>query len=104
MDAHSSNAAAPRVVGRPFTKGQSGNPSGRARGIEARAREYTEEALQALVAALHNPRERVSAAIALLDRGWGKPQVNIKSEHDVNMLHLLAAQAISAELLTAAAC
>jgi hypothetical protein len=38
------------------------------------ARARTPQAIEALTAALSNPRERVAAAIALLDRGWGKPQ------------------------------
>jgi hypothetical protein len=36
------------------------------------ARSRTTQAIEALTAALNNPRERVAAAIALLDRGWGK--------------------------------
>jgi len=83
--------------------GQSGNPSGNPRkhdGIPVAelARCYTRDALHALVLALHNPRERVPAAVALLDRGWGKPQQNIKTESDINVLHLIAAQAISQTL------
>jgi len=54
--------------------GRSGNPSGRAKGIEALAREHTPAAIAALVKALDNPRERVPAAIALLNRGWGLPR------------------------------
>jgi len=61
-----------------FKPGQSGNPGGRPKGIEAQAREYTGVALEALVDALRSPRERVPAAIALLDRGWGKPTVTIE--------------------------
>lgn len=56
--------------------GKSGNPSGRRKpddSLEALCRIHTPEAVAALVQALKNPRERVPAAIALLDRGWGKP-------------------------------
>lgn len=60
-----------------FKPGQSGNPSGRKRyegkTLQTLAREHTPAAIQALVLALKSPRERVPAAIALLDRGWGKP-------------------------------
>ena len=65
-----------KVVGRPWPPGRSGNPGGRPKAaldIQALARQHTPDAIAALVAALANPRERVSAAVALLDRGWGKP-------------------------------
>lgn len=64
------------VTGKGFLPGQSGNARGRRpvmRDIQKLAREHAPEAIQALVAALHNPRERVPAAMALLDRGYGKP-------------------------------
>jgi hypothetical protein len=70
------------VVGRPFVKGQSGNPAGRRKDadISTMAREFTTEALEALVAALRSPKERVPAAVALLDRGWGKPKITIEGD------------------------
>ena len=71
--------------GKPFTKGVSGNPSGRpARQIDVEklAKEQTPAAIKALVTALKYPRERVPAAIALLDRGWGKPKQPIAGDAD----------------------
>ena len=71
--------------GRRFVKGQSGNPGGRPKAaldIQALARRHTPDAIAALVAALANPRERVSAAVALLDRGWGKPTQPLAGDRD----------------------
>lgn len=69
-----------RGVGRPFVKGQSGNPGGRPKVIghvRDLARAHTEDALNTLVTITQDvtaPQSaRVSAAQALLDRGWGKP-------------------------------
>lgn len=65
---------------RPFKPGESGNPGGRPKGdIELRraARERTAEALETLINIMRNQKApaaaRVSAAEALLSRGWGKP-------------------------------
>ena len=95
-------AGSDQVMARPgtFPPGRSGNPGGRPRGIEARCREFTEEALQALRAALRNPKERVAAASVLLSYGWGKPKqvIEANAETSVTMLHLLASQSIGAGL------
>ena len=63
-----------------WAKGQSGNPGGRPRILEAVsdiARESTTlaiETLRSIAADTDAPHAaRVSAAKALLDRGWGKP-------------------------------
>jgi len=65
----------------PWPKGVSGNPGGRAKGLEQIARAHTPAAIAALVAALKSTRERVPAAIALLDRGWGRPAQAITGEN-----------------------
>lgn len=66
----------------PWQKGQSGNPGGGkrqeladGRTLRELAREHTPAAIKALVGALADPTGavRVSAATAILDRGWGKP-------------------------------
>lgn len=64
----------------PFKPGKSGNPGGRPKGdIELRraARERTGEALETLINIMRNQKApaaaRVTAAEALLSRGWGKP-------------------------------
>ena len=74
----------------PFKPGQSGNPFGRPRHITAGgktvaelAREHTGTALDALVRVIEDqsspPSAVVSAATALLDRGWGRPKQEVSS-------------------------
>src|SRR6187551_2201749 len=72
------------TIGKPFKKGQSGNPGGRPKVVaEVRelARKHTSEAVETLVSIMTNtkaaPAARVSAANALLDRGYGKPPQHI---------------------------
>ena len=62
------------MVGRPFPKGQSGNPGGRPKGLAAKAREYADRALEVLSEALDDddPKVRLAAAKEVLDRGYGK--------------------------------
>lgn len=65
----------PNQIASRFRPGQSGNPSGRPKGIGAQAREHTADALRVLVDGLgdEDPRVRVAAAKEILDRGYGKP-------------------------------
>jgi len=71
--------------GKPFQKGQTGNPGGRpklpedVKNVRELARSYTQEAVNALVDVLREggASAKVSAAQALLDRGWGKAEANI---------------------------
>jgi hypothetical protein len=75
----------------PFEKGRSGNPGGRAKAVlpDGRslmdlAREHTPTAVNALVDVLSSEEAsdaaKVSAATALLDRGWGRPRQDVSLE------------------------
>lgn len=72
-----------------FVKGQSGNPTGRpkkvlpdGRSLIDIAKEHTVDAVDCLVEVLRDKKSphRVSAATALLDRGWGRPKQEIGGE------------------------
>ena len=84
-----------RITSGQFAPGVSGNPGGRPKD-EARvaelARSYTIEAINTLVELMrHGKDDRVrgTAAQALLDRGWGKPKVEVVSEGDAGYLAAL---------------
>lgn len=81
----------------PFVKGQSGNPGGRPKGVEALAREHTPAAIATLVKALADPKQCVAAAVALLNRGWGNPT----QSHDLRH-NFPAATAADADLVAIA--
>jgi len=91
------------ITKRGFRPGQSGNPGGRPRqDVTELARAHTADAIRTLVEALKRPKEAVPAAVALLNRGWGLPKQAIEATGDNSLvLHLLAAQTVSAELLSA---
>jgi HEAT repeat protein len=85
-----------------FKPGQSGNPGGRKplpEELKARLRDLSPKAVDALEQALESAddRVRISAATALLDRAYGKPQ----QQTDVNM-NVDAAQAHLAALVALA--
>jgi hypothetical protein len=73
-----------------FAKGQSGNPGGRpkallpdGRTVQDLAREHTADAIAALVSVMSDddapPAAIVSAASAILDRGWGRPKQEVEA-------------------------
>ena len=82
-----------KVVGKPFVKGQSGNPSGRTTekvtledgsvvSLRELARKHTVTAFKVLVEAMDSADEKVAltAAEAVLSRGWGKAAQAITGE------------------------
>ena len=87
--------------------GQSGNPKGRPKAeldIAALARSHAPEAMAALVLALDDPKTRVPAATAILDRGFGRPMQPVVDETEgtsLTLLHLIAARRVG-EVLQAA--
>ena len=86
-----------------FKQGFSGNPGGRPKDehkVAELARSYTVEAVETLVDLMRNGKDervKVTAAQALLDRGWGKPRVEVvTNEQPDNYIKDL--QAVSARL------
>ena len=86
--------------GRPFPKGTSGNPGGKSKSfldVRQLARTFTAQAVHALVEALTDERSKVAAAIALLDRGYGRPQQTIDMNVRRSLGDYLAAAASGIE-------
>jgi hypothetical protein len=65
--------------------GRSANPGGRPKNVvnvQELARSYTEAAIETLAKALADPKLRVQAAVAILDRGWGRPTQVVAGDED----------------------
>lgn len=80
-----------------WEKGRSGNPGGRSPRLTPDGRSLTElcrantvDAVNTLKELMLNagvePKDRITAAIALLDRGWGKPTEKVDMEARVEQL------------------
>ena len=86
-----------------FISGFSGNPSGRPKDeyqVAELARSYSTEAIETLVDLMRNAKDdrvRGTAAQALLDRGWGKPKVEVATS-DKPEGYIAALQTVSARI------
>lgn len=82
-----------------FVKGKSGNPGGKEKVlglVKTLARQQTEPAIRALVEVMTTSEkgsERVSAAEALLNRAWGRPEQEVEVKGDlIDSIRVLVGQ------------
>jgi hypothetical protein len=96
-----------RRPGNPnWQKGRSGNPNGAPKRYEGPTlpelcKAHTVEAVKTLIVMMRfKGPNQLPAAIALLDRGWGKPAQKFETDGDSPIhLHLIAAQLVQAQQL-----
>jgi hypothetical protein len=90
----------------PFKKGISGNPGGRPKKtetlleIEALARQYAPQAMEALVKIAMSGKTdsaRVAASIAILDRAFGRPRQTLEAKSASNVQYFISDKPLTAE-------
>ena len=100
------------MVGKPFQKGQDArrNAGGRAKEVaevKALARAHTTTAIETLVNIAKNKKAtdaaRVSACVALLDRGWGKSDKTHHHDGDIRQ-HIISDRPLTLDEWTAKYC
>ena len=86
----------------PWVKGQSGNPGGRPKeelDIRKLARSRGQEAIDTLHAIMRDekapPAARIAASVALLDRGYGRPEQRF--EGALNVVYQISDRPLSPE-------
>lgn len=86
----------PAVIGRPFPKGQSGNPAGRTKitaeelDLIAACKERTPKALDTIDRIMEkgaSERTRLTAAMYVIDRAYGQPRLHGEINQNVNVNH-----------------
>ncbi len=82
-------AAVTNGIATRFKPGQSGNPGGRPKAVaevQALARQHTAEAIETLATIMRHKgapaAARVSAANAIIDRGYGKPAQTVITDSE----------------------
>lgn len=88
-----------RGPGRPFEPGNRANPGGRPKAVadvREAAKQHTQAAITALVQALDDPKAKVAAATALLDRAWGRPAQHVEVDGTLSLGIAAALEAMRA--------
>lgn len=106
---NSIEAAAARVVGRPFPPGVSGNPGGRPKGLARYVRELVGDdgrrIADFMLAVLEDESERIEtrmqAANWLADRGFGRAHVPVDVKEPEKPAQIVFQDEVFAEILAA---